>query len=290
MKILVFGGNGFLGSYVVEELLHKGYEVYLADLKNDYFDSKYFCYCDILDKERVMEIASQKFDVIYNFAGFASLDESVNEPYQTLILNIQGNINILEACRFENVNHYIYASSAYAMSQKGSFYGVSKLASEKIIEEYNKRFGLNFTIVRYGSVYSERYSHNNYLYKIIKNALLTNTIHHEGDGEEVREYIHASDAAHLSVQLLEDKKYLNEHVILTGLERLKRIELFEMIKEISGANIEIKLLSNGYTHHYKLTPYQFQPSLSKKLIANPYIDIGQGILEIIKAIKNQTNE
>jgi UDP-glucose 4-epimerase len=290
MKVLVFGGNGFLGSYVVDELMKQNHEVFFADIQNDYFEDKLFFKCDILDKNKVNEVISNKFDAVYNFAGFASLDESVNEPFQTLNLNILGNINILEACRSEGVKHYIYASSAYAMSQKGSFYGVSKLSSEKIIEEYHKRFGLNFTIIRYGSVYSERFSHNNYLYKLIKTAVKTHQILHDGDGEEIREYIHASDAARLSVQVLNDTNFLNEHVILTGLERMKRIELFEMIREISGEKIDIKLLSDGYTHHYKLTPYQFQPSLSKKLIANPFIDMGQGILEIIKEIKKETNE
>ncbi len=289
MKVLVFGGNGFLGSYVVEELIKKKHEVFSADLKNTFFNKSIFLKCDILDKVRVEQILSKGFDVVYNFAGFASLDESINEPFQTLNLNINGNINILEACRINNVKHYIYASSAYAMNLNGSFYGVSKLASEKIIEEYSKRFGLKFTIIRYGSVYSERFSENNYLYKLIKKAMISKSIIHEGDGEEIREYIHASDAGRLSVEILEDEKFVNEHVILTGLERMKRIELFEMIREISGENLDIKLLSNGYSHHYKLTPYQFQPTLSKKLIANPYIDMGQGILEIIKEIKSKTN-
>ncbi|MFZ5947125.1 MAG: NAD-dependent epimerase/dehydratase family protein [Stygiobacter sp.] len=290
MNILVFGGNGFLGSYVVDELIKHGHKVRIADLNNFYFSDEIFYFCDVLEQEKVNKVISAGFDVVYNFAGFASLDESINEPYKTLNLNINGNINILEACRLYKIPYYIYASSAYAMNQKGSFYGVSKLASEKIIEEYQKRFDINFTIIRYGSVYSERYSENNYLYKLIKNAIITKSIIHEGDGEEIREYIHASDAARLSVEILSDSRYLNEHVILTGLERMKRIELFEMIKEISRENIEIKLLANGYDHHYKLTPYQFQPSLSKKLIANPFVDMGQGILEIIKEIKQTDNE
>ena len=46
-------------------------------------------------------------------------------------------MNILEACVANNIKKFIYASSAYAMSNKGSFYGISKLASEKIIEEYH---------------------------------------------------------------------------------------------------------------------------------------------------------
>ena len=74
--------------------------------------------------------------------------------------------------------------------------------------------------------------------------------------------------------------------MLTGVERMKRIEVFNMINEIVGGNIQIELAKDGYVHHYKTTPYSFHPESSKKLVANPFVDIGQGILECIKAIKN----
>ena len=60
-------------------------------------------------------------------------------------LNILGNINILNACLKAKIKRFIYASSAYAMSDKGSFYGISKLTSEKIVEEYAVKFDLKFT-------------------------------------------------------------------------------------------------------------------------------------------------
>lgn len=53
--------------------------------------------------------------------------------------------------------------------------------------------------------------------------MLTGTINHSGDGEETREYIHAADVAKLALQVME-----NEHIILTGVERMHRKELFEM--------------------------------------------------------------
>jgi UDP-glucose 4-epimerase len=46
------------------------------------------------------------------------------------------------------------------------------------------------------------------------------------------------------------------------------------------------LTKEGYEHHYKTTPYTFQPESSKRLVANPFIDMGQGILECMKAIEN----
>ena len=199
-------------------------------------------------------------------------------------LNLICNINIIESSIKHKVKKFVYASSAYAMSEKGSFYGISKLASEKIIEEYNKKKNLNFIIIRYGSVYSGRNYENNYLYNLIDKAVKTNKIEHYGDGNEFREYIHALDAAKLSVDLVEDNVYINKHIILTGSEGIQRKDLFNMINEIMGNKLSIKYSKKKNSEHYKYTPYSFQSSISKKLIPNPQIDLGQGILECIRVV------
>lgn len=286
-RVLVFGGFGFLGYYLLKELLSRGYEVVVADIK-DNFEFKervHYIHCDISDQKQVDTVfQNQNYDIVYNLAGFANLDFSIEAPLKTMQLNVIGNMYILEACVNANIKKFVFASSAYAMSNKGSFYGISKLASEKIIEEYHKKYDLDFTILRYGSVYSEREYDNNYIYNLVRKAVLENIIDHKGDGDEIREYIHAGDAAKLSVDAIESDKFNNVHVILTGPERIKRSELFNMINEILNNKIEIKYNFNKYNNHYKFTPYSFEPSLSRKLTANPHIDMGQGLLECIRAV------
>lgn len=287
-KVAVFGGSGFIGSFVVEELLKRGYEVVSADIKPSQFvPQELFKECDILDREKVDEIINDA-DIVYNFAGYANLDDAISDPVRAIELNVMGNLNILDSSKKHNIERFVYASSAYAMSDKGSFYGISKLTSEKLIEEYYKKFGLEFTIIRYGSVYGERDFYNNYIYNLLKEAYTTGKIVHNGDGEEIREYIHVVDVANLAVDIIESSEFVNEHIILTGVERMKRKELFEMIKEILGDTIEIELKRDGYHNHYKTTPYSFIPTRSKKLVANPFIDMGQGLIECLKDIeKNQ---
>lgn len=290
-KIIVFGGSGFLGSYVVQELVRRNYAVTVADIEySPYIEDVPFEKISILDVEAVESILTSDVDVVYNLAGFANLDKAIHHPVETFQLNVMGNLHILEGCRKAGIQRFVYASSAYAMNDKGSFYGISKLSSEKIVREYQKRFGINYTILRYGSVYSERAYENNYIYHIVKEALQNKRIIHSGDGEEIREYIHAADAARLSVDILENDEYLNENLMLTGVERIRRVEVFQMINEMLGGTIEIKLQKDGYQHHYKTTPYSFQPEASRKLVANPYIDMGQGILECIKTIQAQNEE
>lgn len=285
-KVVVFGGCGFIGSYIVEELLNNGYDVIAADLNpSKYIDEIHFVKADIRNQEQVENLVDGAH-VVYNFAGFANLDDAIANPTKALELNVMGNLNILEACKRHHVKRFIYASSAYAMSDKGSFYGISKLTSEKLTEEYYKKFGLEFTIVRYGSVYGERDYHNNYIYNLLKKAIETNEINHSGDGEEIREYIHAADVAKLALKIMESDEFINEHIILTGVERMQRKDLFEIVNEILGGKLKVNLNNDGYHNHYKTTPYSFHPTRSKKLVANPYIDMGQGLVECIKDIED----
>jgi UDP-glucose 4-epimerase len=286
-KILVFGGFGFLGHYLVHELLKRGYKVTVADIhENEKLDSKItYIKCDITSKEDVENVFENKqFDAVYNLAGFANLDTAIKYPLETIQLNVIGNMHILQQCVKNNISRFVYASSAYAMSNKGSFYGISKLASEKIVEEYLKKYSLPFTILRYGSVYSERSYDNNYIYNLVKTAVLEGEINHNGDGNELREYIHAADASKLSVDVIESEDFKNLHVILTGNERMKRSDLFNMVKEILNDKVDINYKNDGYHNHYNFTPYSFVPSVSRKLSANPHIDMGQGLLECIRSV------
>lgn len=289
-KAVIFGGSGFLGSYVADELTRRNYKVVIADrVKSKYLkENQNFIEVDILDIESIKKAISDA-NYVYNFVAIANLDEAIDKPIMTMQINVMGNMNILEACRESGkVERFIYASSAYALSEDGSFYGISKRASEKVIEEYYKRYGLKYTIIRYGSVYGERSSYNNYIYNLIETALKTGKLEYKGDGEDIREYIHVADTAKLSVDILENSEFENEHLILTGLEKMKRIELLTMINEILGNRLELKNIDKDYFGHYKITPYAFHPTVAKKLVANPFIDLGQGLLEVIRVIDEKS--
>lgn len=288
-SVVVFGGSGFIGSYIVDELIRRNYSVTIADLmpSKKIQEGVIFKQADILDITSVQSVIKGA-DIVYNFAAVADLEDAIHKPIETMNINVIGNLNILEACRIHgSIDRFVYASSAYALSNEGSFYGISKQSSEKLTEEYYKRYGLKYTVIRYGSLYGERASHNNYIYNLLKEAISKGELHYKGDGEDLREYIHAADAARLSVDVLEDKQYENEHIILTGIEKLKRIDLLTMINEIMQNKLDIKQLDCDNMGHYKITPYSFHPTVAKKLVANPYIDLGQGLLECIQEIHKE---
>jgi len=286
-KVVVFGGSGFLGSYVVDELIDRGYNVLVADIiePTNLNPNREFLQCDIMDINSFLD-ALDDIDIVYNFAAFAEIDKASMNPYKTISLNVLGNLNVLEACKLKNIKRFVYASSTYALSNRGSFYGISKYTSEKLTEEYQNAYGLDYTVVRYGSLYGERAGKDNFIYRLLYNAIKNKNIKVNGSGDELREYIHAEDAAKLSVDVLEDKRYINEHIILTGTEQLTRLELLTMINEILNEDITIEMKDTTNMGHYNITPYVYHPSRAKKLVANPFIDLGQGLVECIKKIHN----
>lgn len=284
-KAVVFGGSGFLGSYIADELAARGYGVTIADLvdRPGRPTAQAFCPCDLLDQDGVAAAVAGA-DYVYNFAGLADIDESIHEPLETMRQNVLGNTVLLEACRRAGVGRYVYASSVYALSTRGSFYGISKLAAEKMTEEYHRRFGLPYSILRYGSLYGERADQHNGIYRMLRRAVETGRIEHWGDGEEVREYIHAVDAARLSVDVIESDDFANQHLVLTGVERLKQKDVLRMIQDIMDGQVEISFGNKSIEGHYEVTPYSFQPNRGRKLTANPYIDLGQGLVDCLQSI------
>lgn len=280
-KVIVFGGSGFLGSHVADELSDAGYEVTIFDRKTSDFlrDDQQMIVGDIMDRQAIDEAVKGK-DYVYHFAAIADIAEAQNNPVLTVEINILSTTYILEACRQHKVKRFLYGSTIYVYSDHGSFYRSSKQASELIIGNYHDKYNVEYTILRYGSLYGPRANHFNFIHSIIEQALLEKQIIRKGDGEETREYIHVIDAARASVKILHGN-YANEHVMITGTKSLRIKDLLAMIKEMFHENINIHYSDEHMSGHYNITPYIFKPIVAKKYILNYYHDLGQGILEQI---------
>jgi len=281
MKAVVFGGAGFLGSHVADALRDAGCQVRIFDMRPARPGSPEAeaIIGDILD-EQLVQYAVQGADVIYNFAGIADIDEASRKPIETVKYNILGNTLLLEAAVRQKVKRFVYASTVYVYSDSGSFYRCSKIACENYIEAYHRQYGLDYTILRYGTLYGVRADERNSVYRFIKEAMTQGKITYPGHGQEVREYINVIDAAQASVEIL-DEKFRNEHIIFTGNYPMKVNELLTMIREILKKDIKIEYVpprSDDPMDHYTMTPYTFIPKVGKKYSRQCFTDMGQGLL------------
>ncbi len=287
---VVFGGSGFLGSHVADALSDAGYGVRIFDKVS----SPYLRYGqamivgDLMDPAAVTAAAAG-CSYVYNFAGLADIDDAKNRPVDTAALNVLGNVHVLEAARIAGAKRFIFASSVYVYSESGSFYRASKQSAERFVEAYNERYGLAYTILRYGSLYGRRADEHNGIFVLLKQALEKKAIVYGGSGEAMREYIHVTDAAKLSVQAL-GSEYANRHLILSGHERMPVKTLMKMVSEMIPGGIEIKFGAKHNEGHYDITPYAFHPKVGHKLVANDYVELGQGIIDCLADIHERLHK
>lgn len=284
-KVCVFGGSGFLGSHVCDQLTEAGYQVLIYDQVSSPWcrSNQTMIQGDILD-QTALDKAIQGCEAVYNFAAIADINEALDKPIEAIKVNILGNAMVLEACRRHAVKRYIYASTVYVHSREGGFYRCSKHASEQFVEEYQNRYGLDFTVLRYGSLYGPRSDQHNGLWRLVKRALETGRVTYEGSPEAMREYIHVEDAARASVTALGDE-FRNQHVVLTGQEPMRVMDLLKMLAEILGMPQSVEFIEADYSGHYIRTPYAYQTRLGRKYVPPMHVDLGQGLLELIEEIQ-----
>ncbi len=183
MKVLVTGAAGFIGSKLMSMLAQRGDEVVGIDNLNDYYDVRLkhgriaefctgkrrrFLEMDIADKEPLDALfAQERFDAVVNLAAQAGVRYSITNPYAYMRSNLEGFMNILEACRHNPVKHLVFASSSsvYGLNSKVpyseedsvdnpvSLYAATKKSNELMAHAYAKLYGIPCTGLRFFTVY-----------------------------------------------------------------------------------------------------------------------------------------
>ena len=290
-KVLVTGGAGFLGHHLVKELSNRGIETVVYDVAGSQFIDDCiktglvsFIKGDITDGSR-LEYAMDGCDTVFHTAAIANIDETRKQPVKTMEINVLGTVNCLEIARKHDVDRFIYASSVYVGGNRGSFYRISKQTGESLCKIYFDEFDLNYTTIRYGSLYGREPNHWNFLYTVLKQLLSDGKFTYYAPPDAVREYIHVNDAARESVNIAQNGEFKNKAVLITGHQRMSMKEFFDMIQEIIGGNVEIDYVEDDKSSHYKITPYSFEPDIPLRINLPTYIDISEGILDCLKEVQ-----
>jgi UDP-glucose 4-epimerase len=287
-RATVFGGAGFLGSFVADALTDDGYQVVVFDKVASLHlrEGQLGVVGDILDTAAVTA-AIEGSSVVYNYAGIADIDEASREPIETVRVNILGNTILLEAARRAGVKRFVFASTLYVYSSAGAFYRSTKQSCELIIEDYQKTYGLSYTILRYGSLYGPRAGATNGIWRIVNDAVAAGRIERIGNGDEIREYIHVWDAARSSVDVL-SPEFENSHVMISGQQSVRVRDLLDMVRSMLGGGVTIEYREPDQAAtakaHYDVSPYTFNPKIARKITRSSYVDLGQGLLDLVQQV------
>lgn len=221
MHFLVTGGAGFIGSHLTEALLGQGHQVTVFDDFNDYYDPAIkranvahiandiqIIEADIRDAVTVERtFAGNKFDTVVHLAARAGVRPSIVDPKLYFTTNIDGTFNLLDACRYHNVNHFVLASSSsvYGVNKKVPFaekdliertispYAATKLSCEQICSNYANLFDIRCSCLRFFTVYGPRQRPDLAIAKFTKKILQGEAIDRYGDGTTARDYTYVED-------------------------------------------------------------------------------------------------
>tara|TARA_B100000941_G_C28505792_1_gene557222 strand:- start:889 stop:1761 length:873 start_codon:yes stop_codon:yes gene_type:complete len=285
-KITILGGSGFLGS-VLADLLAKNnrYKVTVLDTKKKrpLLKNQIFIKGSILNENKLIKaIRGSKY--VFNFAALADLDIAKNKPLETANINIIGTIKSLIISKNFRIKKFIHASSIYANSEQGGFYGSSKKAAEDYIEKFWKKYNLSFTILRFGSLYGPNAGKNNGINYIIDNFLKTNQLNYKGKKIAARKYIHVEDACLACIKAL-SSKYDNEYLNITGKNKVKMIKVMKLIAKIFNYKKKLSFKNLEIEGHYVNEPKIFHPRKGKNLLLNKYKNFKYEIKKLIKERK-----
>lgn len=229
-KILVTGGSGFIGGYVLRHLRNCGYRAMNYDIVSAEKPDDSYIKGSILDFDSVRK-ATEQTDIVFHFAGFSNIDRVKANPVDCLKLNIMGTVNVLEALRLKGQGQLIFASSVYVHNTNGHFYTTSKLASELICNNYSNLYEVPTNILRIGTAYGEKSRHEDVVSLFAKKACVGEPIVIHGTGMQKRHFIHGDDIAE-ACRLLIERKIKNKTLVLSGKCATSVSELSELIREV----------------------------------------------------------
>tara|TARA_Y100000294_G_scaffold98537_1_gene91657 strand:+ start:1687 stop:2589 length:903 start_codon:yes stop_codon:yes gene_type:complete len=300
MKVLITGGSGFIGSYLVKHLLEQGHEVKVLDLRKPDIEHKKL---EFVNKSVMDELAEDIHgcDIVYHFAAMLGVDNSDKRPLETMRINLEGSVNVFKSAVEANVKRMIYASSSEVYGEprelpigedsvKGpvSAYGVSKLAAEIYAKAYNHEFGADIKIVRFFNVYGRGQSNNFVIPIFINKALENKPLKVFGEGSQTRCFTYVEDIAEGVFTVLEKGK-TGEAYNIGNNQPTTILELAQTIKAVTGSKSEIIKAGFGRATRLKSREIEYRiPDISKMkaLGWEPKTMVREGIKKILEFRKN----
>lgn len=319
-RFVVTGGASLIGSHVADRLLAEGArEVVLLDnfslgtpetvahLAGD--DRVKLLRGDIL---RINELydAFKGADGVFAIAGFLTLPLTQNPPLG-LAVNVEGQVNVFEACRYAGVKKVVFSSSIAAYGEPGDdlidetspsnlasyqpgsmLYSCTKLIGEALCKLYSAKHGVDGVALRYSTVFGERqhYRGVNALY-IIQNydkIMRGEPPVLPGDGSEVHDYIHVADVARANVMAMASEVTGEVFNVVTGVETtVKRIA--EIVLDVTGSDLEPTYADDaGAVKATSSASLKLSREKIKAMIGwEPEVSVEEGIRRLIGWIEEQ---
>lgn len=256
MKIMVTGGNGFIGHTLVRHLLNEGNEVKVIDIKPIKFNHPKLEFV----KKSVLEDLRWEMrdcDMIYHLAAELGVVNSDKKPLNTLAVNIDGTVNVFKCALGTTVKKIVYTSSSEVYGEAReiplkedspkspvSIYGVSKLTAEMYAKGYVQEYGMDINPVRLFNVYGPGQGFEWVMPIFIQKVLNDEPPQVFGDGSQVRCFTYIADVVS-GIETVRKKGAKGEAYNIANTDQITMKELAELIIKISGKNLKPNVVGFG---------------------------------------------
>lgn len=268
MRVLITGGAGFIGSHIVDCLIDRGDDVTALDdlstgslrnIRHLQDNSNFrFSNASVLDAETVDAEVAQ-VDVVYHLAAAVGVQLIVDRPLQSLLTNIKGTENVLEAAQKYRTKILLASTSEiYGKSQNGPFkedddrllgsprklrwsYSTSKAVDEILAYVYYKELGLPTVVVRlFNTVGPRQVGHYGMVVpRFIAQALRGEPLTVYGDGSQSRSFTSVYDVVGAMTRLMETPEAVGEVFNVAGRSEITIRELAEVVIKRTGSSSTI---------------------------------------------------
>ncbi len=291
MKIMVTGGNGFIGHTLVRHLLNGGNDVKVIDIKPIKFkhDGLEFVKKSVLED---LKPEMEGCDAIYHLAAELGVVNSDKKPLHTLAVNIDGTVNVFKCALNTNVKKIVYTSSSEVYGEAReiplkedspkspvSVYGVSKLTAEMYAKGYVQEHNMDINPVRLFNVYGPGQGFEWVMSIFIQKVLNSEAPVVFGDGSQVRCFTYIEDIVS-GIEKVMENGVKGEAYNIANTDQITMKELAELIIKISGKNLKPKIVSFGKETRTKEREIMKRvPSIEKlKSIGwKPQVNIQEGL-------------
>lgn len=312
--ITVFGGAGFIGSHIVDELMVSGQEVLVFDnlsegkienLKAWHNHKRFqFVRADIRDFNLVRRAVDQA-TTVFHLAAMSRIQPSITDPLLAFSQNFMGTANVAEASRQAGVKRVVYSASSSAYGRKNDWatvpgdehggltedldteclnpYSLGKKAGEEIMELYCRLYGLSTVSLRYFNVYGPRHQEEGSYATVIaiwrKQKRFGQPLTIVGDGEQRRDFTFVSDVVKANMLAMMNREETGVFNVGTG----KNYSINELAKIVSPESQVVNLPPR--LGEAKVTLANVN-KIKLALGWDPSVDIHQG-LEILDFYENK---
>lgn len=201
MRVLILGSEGFVGHNLVQGL-KDSHDIFTADQLEQGHDKNY-SKLNIVNYENVEKIVKD-VDVVINLVAH-TLVSSLSDFTLNAQVNIIGLLNVLEACRKNNVKKIIFTSASSIVGEPLTFkvsekhlvtpktaYGITKMASEHYLRLYNEMYGLEYVVFRFFNIYGP-YQKNGLIPSLYSRIVKEQPVTIFGQGDQIRDYVYIED-------------------------------------------------------------------------------------------------